>query len=103
MTATLIVLLLLLEALPTWPGNEKWGYYLRGGVSLVLLILTVMTLRGAHKGTLIKNRRAQDWWLAGQNMKRVQLDYKHRVKPSIVAHNRNYSLTISFEPRDRQG
>jgi len=41
-----IVILLLLGALPTWPYSSGWGYYPSGGLGLVLLILIVLALTG---------------------------------------------------------
>ena len=42
-----IVLLLVLGALPTWPYSSGWGYYQSGIGLLVLIILAVWLLRGA--------------------------------------------------------
>lgn len=39
-----IVLLLLLGALPTWPYSSGWGYYPSGGLGLVLIILLILAL-----------------------------------------------------------
>ena len=41
-----IVILMLLGALPTWPYSSDWGYYPSGGLGLVLLILIVLMLVG---------------------------------------------------------
>ncbi|MEO6929327.1 MAG: DUF3309 family protein [Casimicrobiaceae bacterium] len=41
-----IVILLLLGALPTWPYSAGWGYYPSGGLGLVLLIVIVLALLG---------------------------------------------------------
>ena len=41
-----IVVLLLLGALPTWPYSRSWGYAPTGGLSLVLIVLLVMVLTG---------------------------------------------------------
>jgi hypothetical protein len=41
-----IVILMLLGALPTWPHSRKWGYYPSGGLGLVFLILIVLVLMG---------------------------------------------------------
>jgi hypothetical protein len=48
MSTILIVVLviLLLGALPTWPYSSGWGYYPSGGLGLVLLILVVLLLSG---------------------------------------------------------
>lgn len=44
-TILLIVLvLLLLGALPTWPHSRKWGYVPSGGLGLVLVIVLVLVL-----------------------------------------------------------
>ena len=46
-TILLVVLvLMLLGALPTWPHSRNWGYYPSGGLGLVLAILVVMLLLG---------------------------------------------------------
>jgi hypothetical protein len=41
-----ILILLLLGALPTWPYSAGWGYYPSGGLSLVLLIIVVLLVLG---------------------------------------------------------
>jgi uncharacterized membrane protein YkgB len=46
-TILLIVLILILVgALPTWPRSKNWGYYPSGGLGLVVLILLVLVLMG---------------------------------------------------------
>ena len=40
----IIIILLLLGALPTWPYSTGWGYYPSGGLGLVLLILIILLL-----------------------------------------------------------
>jgi len=40
----LILLLLLIGALPTWPYSAGWGYYPSGGLGLILLILLLVIL-----------------------------------------------------------
>ena len=48
MTTILVVLLILLlmGALPTWPHSRSWGYYPSGGLGLILLILLILLLAG---------------------------------------------------------
>jgi hypothetical protein len=41
-----VLLLLLIGALPTWPYGTGWGYYPSGGLGLVLLILIVFLVAG---------------------------------------------------------
>jgi Protein of unknown function (DUF3309) len=41
-----IVILLLIGALPTWPYSSGWGYYPSGGLGLILLILIILMLAG---------------------------------------------------------
>jgi hypothetical protein len=41
-----IVVLLLLGALPTWPYSRSWGYAPTGSLTLVLIVLMVMVLTG---------------------------------------------------------
>ena len=41
-----ILILVLIGALPTWPHSRKWGYYPTGGIGLVLLIVVVLLLMG---------------------------------------------------------
>jgi hypothetical protein len=42
----IILILLLLGALPTWPYSAAWGYYPSGGVGLLLVILIVLLVAG---------------------------------------------------------
>jgi hypothetical protein len=42
----IILLLLALGALPTWPYSAEWGYYPSGGLGLVLVILLILVLLG---------------------------------------------------------
>ena len=54
-TIVLVVLILLLVgALPTWPYSANWGYYPSGGLGLLLLILLIMALTG-------RRSRAYGW------------------------------------------
>jgi hypothetical protein len=46
-TILLIVLvLMLIGALPTWPYSSGWGYYPSGGLGLVVIIVLVLVLLG---------------------------------------------------------
>jgi hypothetical protein len=40
----IVLILLLLGALPTWPYSTGWGYYPSGGLGLVLVILVILVL-----------------------------------------------------------
>ncbi|HUE43867.1 MAG TPA: DUF3309 family protein [Candidatus Sulfotelmatobacter sp.] len=40
----IILILLLLGALPTWPYSTGWGYYPSGGLGLVLVIVIILVL-----------------------------------------------------------
>jgi len=40
----ILLILLLLGALPTWPYSQAWGYYPSGGLGLVLVIVIVLML-----------------------------------------------------------
>ena len=42
----IILILILIGALPTWPYSSGWGYYLSGGLGLVLLIVLILWLMG---------------------------------------------------------
>jgi hypothetical protein len=42
----IIVIVLLLGALPTWPYSAGWGYYPSGGLGLVLIVLLVLAVLG---------------------------------------------------------
>ena len=48
-----VLILLLVGALPTWPYSSGWGYYPSGGLGILLIIVLVLALngrRGALKG-----------------------------------------------------
>ena len=42
----IILILLLIGVLPTWPHSRGWGYYPSGGLGLLLLIVLVLVLVG---------------------------------------------------------
>lgn len=42
----IILVLLLVGALPTWPYSSGWGYGPSGGLGLIVLILLVLVLMG---------------------------------------------------------
>ena len=42
----IILILLLLGALPTWPYSGQWGYYPSSGLGLVVIILVVLLVTG---------------------------------------------------------
>ncbi|MEJ0010035.1 MAG: DUF3309 domain-containing protein [Alphaproteobacteria bacterium] len=46
-TVLLVVLvLIILGALPTWPHSREWGYYPSGGLSLVLIVVLILMFSG---------------------------------------------------------
>jgi uncharacterized protein DUF3309 len=42
----IILVLLLVGALPTWPYSSGWGYYPSSGLGLVLVVIIVLLLMG---------------------------------------------------------
>jgi len=42
----IILVLILIGALPTWPYSSGWGYYPSGGLGIILIILVVLLLMG---------------------------------------------------------
>ena len=42
----IVLVLMLLGALPTWPYSRSWGYYPSGGLGLVVVVLLVLILAG---------------------------------------------------------
>jgi hypothetical protein len=41
-----ILILLLIGALPSWPYSSGWGYYPSGGLGLIVVILLILLLMG---------------------------------------------------------
>lgn len=41
-----ILILVLVGALPTWPYSSGWGYYPSGGLGVVLIIVLILLLSG---------------------------------------------------------
>ena len=41
-----VLILLLLGALPTWPYSRSWGYYPSGGLGLIVIEVIVLLLAG---------------------------------------------------------
>lgn len=42
----IILILILIGAVPTWPHSRKWGYGPSGGIGLIVVILIVLLLVG---------------------------------------------------------
>ena len=42
----IVLLIILVGALPTWPHSRSWGYYPSGGLGLILLVVVVLLLMG---------------------------------------------------------
>ncbi|WP_092430415.1 DUF3309 family protein [Geopseudomonas sagittaria] len=42
----IILILMLLGVLPTWPHSRNWGYAPMGGLGLVLIIVLILVLLG---------------------------------------------------------
>jgi hypothetical protein len=42
----IVLILLLLGALPTWPYSRSWGYYPSGGLGLIVVIVIILLLAG---------------------------------------------------------
>ncbi len=42
----IILVLLLVGSVPTWPYSRGWGYYPSGGIGTILLILLLLWLFG---------------------------------------------------------
>ena len=41
-----ILILMLIGALPTWPHSRNWGYYPTSGIGIIILILVILLLMG---------------------------------------------------------
>jgi hypothetical protein len=46
MILLIVLVLMLLGVIPTWPHSRQWGYYPSGGIGLVLLIIVILLLLG---------------------------------------------------------
>jgi len=42
----IVVVLMLIGAIPSWPHSSSWGYGPSGGLGLVLLIVVVLVVLG---------------------------------------------------------
>jgi hypothetical protein len=41
-----LLILLVVGALPTWPYSSGWGYYPSGGLGVVLIVLLILFFTG---------------------------------------------------------
>jgi hypothetical protein len=42
----IVLVLMLIGAIPTWPHSRSWGYGPSGGLGLVLVVVVVLLLMG---------------------------------------------------------
>ncbi len=46
MILLIVVVLMLVGAIPTWPHSRSWGYAPSGGLGLVLLVIIILMVLG---------------------------------------------------------
>ena len=46
MILLILLIVLLVGALPTWPHSRSWGYYPGGLIGMVLLVVVILVLLG---------------------------------------------------------
>lgn len=46
MILIVVLILVLIGVLPTWPHSRNWGYYPTGGLGFILLIVIILLLLG---------------------------------------------------------
>jgi hypothetical protein len=46
MIVLIVLVLILLGVIPTWPHSREWGYGPSGGIGLILLIILILVLLG---------------------------------------------------------
>jgi hypothetical protein len=46
MILLIILILMAIGAMPTWPHSRSWGYYPSGGMGLIVIILVILLLAG---------------------------------------------------------
>jgi hypothetical protein len=42
----IVIVLMLIGSVPSWPHSRNWGYYPSGGLGLVLLVLIILLVMG---------------------------------------------------------
>ncbi|HEU5328279.1 MAG: DUF3309 family protein [Thermomicrobiales bacterium] len=42
----IVLVILLIGAIPSWPYSRSWGYYPGGGLALILIIVLILWLTG---------------------------------------------------------
>jgi len=42
----IVLILILIGALPTWPHSRGWGYYPSSGLGIVVIVLVVLLISG---------------------------------------------------------
>jgi hypothetical protein len=42
----IVLILLLIGAIPSWPYSRDWGYYPSGGLGIVLIVILILVLMG---------------------------------------------------------
>lgn len=42
----IVLILMLIGVLPTWPHSRSWGYFPSGGLGLVVLVVVVLLVMG---------------------------------------------------------
>lgn len=48
----ILLVLLIIGSLPTWPYSSGWGYYPSGGLGLLLVVVILLALMNRGAGTI---------------------------------------------------
>ena len=48
MILLIILILILIGALPTWPHSRSWGYYPSGGIGIIIIIIILWLIFGGR-------------------------------------------------------
>jgi protein-S-isoprenylcysteine O-methyltransferase Ste14 len=75
-----VLVLLLVGVLPTWPHSADWGYFTSGGLGLILLVLVILALTGRQaRGETVTTVQTR-----ARHPRSVARDWRRSKEPGCV-------------------
>ena len=93
-----VLVLLLVGVLPTWPHSADWGYFTSGGLGLILLVLVILALTG-RLGRQARGETVTTVQTRARHPRSVARDWRRSKEPGCVTSCEGHDHENHSDPR----